>query len=109
MRRQTMRNTKKQAAGMPRRWLWTEVCLALIVALCVPYLLIRPAHGLSVHGNGAAPDERADRLSASDIFICQKFIQSHVRIPFLYLRGGFRCNEMRAVRRKTVHEAILGF
>ena len=72
-------------------------------------LLIRPAHGLSVHGNGAAPDERADRLSASDIFICQKFIQSHVRIPFLYLRGGFRCNEMRAVRRKTVHEAILGF
>ena len=28
---------------MPRRWLWTEVCLALIVALCVPYLLIRPA------------------------------------------------------------------
>lgn len=43
MRRQTMRNTKKQAAGMPRRWLWTEVCLALIVALCVPYLLIRPA------------------------------------------------------------------
>ena len=24
-------------------WLWTEVCLALIVALCVPYLLIRPA------------------------------------------------------------------
>lgn len=38
-----MRNTKKQAAGMPRRWLWTEVCLALIVALCVPYLLIRPA------------------------------------------------------------------
>ncbi len=38
-----MRNAKKQAAGMPRRWLWTEVCLALIVALCVPYLLIRPA------------------------------------------------------------------
>ena len=28
---------------MPRRWLWTEVCLALIIALCVPYLLIRPA------------------------------------------------------------------
>ena len=28
---------------MPRRWLWTEVCLALIAALCVPYLLIRPA------------------------------------------------------------------
>lgn len=43
MRRQTMRNTKKQAVGMPRRWLWTEVCLAFIIALCVPYLLIRTA------------------------------------------------------------------
>ena len=37
-------------------WLWTEVCLALIVALCVPYLLIRPALArASLRNPGASP------------------------------------------------------
>ena len=43
MRRQIMQNTEKRAARTRRHGLRTTVLLAVAVALCVPYLLIRPA------------------------------------------------------------------